>query len=227
MLRGNAGLLLLGAGLVMTAFVLLGRGFDARHPRPEALFYAIDVDQQQGFWVSSDITPDSWLDEFMGDEASAANLTRIMPGYEQEVMILESPVTEYKAASLTLEHDRLIDGVRTIGMRLQSPENASYINILLGDESGILSAEVNGFAVPVPDSEEVASRHWWRWRWYGLPQEGADIVLTLAAGQTQTVRIVEVVYGTPAGAPARPENSMPKPYTWSDSTVIFQTIILE
>jgi hypothetical protein len=150
-----------------------------------------------------------------------------MPGYEQEVMILESPLPEYKPARLTIEHDRLIDGERTIGMHLRSPENAQYINVLIEDGSGVISAEVNGFSVPLPESEEVVSRDWWRWRWYGLPQEGAEIVLTLSAGQTHAVRIVEVDYGTPKGSPARPENSMPKPYTWSDSTVIFQTVVLE
>ena len=226
-LRGHAGLFLLGAGLVMTTLVLFGRGFDARHPRPETLFFAIDVDQQQGFWVGSDASPGSWLSEFMGDDASAANLTRIMPGYEQEVMILESVLPDYKAAALTLKHDEVSDGVRTVAMHLQSPENAPYINVLFANEAGILSAEVNGFPVQIHESEDTASQDWWRWRWYGLPQQGADIVLTLAPGQPLSVRIVEVVYGTPADAPARPESSMPKPYTWSDSTVIFQTIVLE
>ena len=60
-----------------------------------------------------------------------------------------------------------------------------------------------------------------------LPEEGAEIVLTLAPGRPLGVKIVEIDYGMPSGAPARPDSSMPKIYTWSDSTVIFRTLVLD
>lgn len=232
--RGHGGMLLLGAGLAMTMVVVFDREFDTRHPRGEELFYAIDVDQQQGFWVSPDVRPGSWLDAFMGDEASTANLTRIMPGYEQEVLILETALPAYQATILTVDSDLTSDGMREIGVHLQSPGHAEYINLLFAPDAAISAATVNGFPVKIPGSGETgdgnrpaSSQNWWRWRLYGLPREGADIVITLAAGRSLPVRIVEVDYGMPAGAPARPENSMGKPYTWSDSTVIFQTVTLE
>ena len=58
-------------------------------------------------------------------------------------------------------------------------------------------------------------------------EQGADIVITLAAGQPVPVKIVEVEFTMPRNTPARPENSMSRKYTWSDSTVIFQTLTLE
>jgi hypothetical protein len=81
------------------------------------------------------------------------------------------------------------------------------------------------------EMDKTSEEAWWRWRWYGLPEEGADIVLTYESGRSLAIKIVEVDYNSPEeapeGAPQRPENSMRKKYTWSDSTVIFQTLTLD
>ena len=60
-----------------------------------------------------------------------------------------------------------------------------------------------------------------------MPEQGAEIVITLEANQSLPIKIVEVNYGMPDGAPVRPENSMSKKYTWSDSRVVYQTVTLE
>ena len=242
---GKLNMAILGAGLLMTAVVVFGRGFDTRHPLGEDLFYAIDVDQQQGFWVSSDVRPGSWLSEFMGKDTSEDNMSRLLPGYDQEVLIREVPLPRFKAATLELGNDQSIDGKRVISLHLQSPVGAEYVNLLFPTDAGISSASVNGFPVVVPgvvpgtkteadsdtkkadamkEKDKTQSEAWWRWRWYGLPEEGADIVLTLTADRPFEVKIIEVDYGMPKGAPLRPVDSMPKPYTWSDSLVMFQTL---
>ena len=233
--EGKVGWLLLGAGLVMTLSVVFGRGFDTRHPRGEELFYAIDVDQQQGFWVSSDARDGSWLAEFLGEQASSANMTRIMPGYDQEVLVKDNGLPAFNAAVLTPKSDQLVNGKRNISLHLQSQGAAEYINLLFPTDAGIAAATVNGLPVHIPDSLKITAnaeqampaRDWWRWRWYGLPEQGAEIVITFEANQPLPIKIVEVNYGMPDGAPARPENSMSKKYTWSDSMVVYQTVTLE
>jgi hypothetical protein len=233
--EGKAAWLFLVAGLVMTLTVVFGRNFDMRHPRGEELFYAIDVDQQQGFWVSSDASDGSWLAEFLSEDASSANMTRFMPGYDQEVLILDSTLPAFRAADLTLKRDQLVNGKREISVHLQSGDAAEYVNLLFPTDSGISAATVNGLPLPVPDSlkttpvaeQATPARDWWRWRWYGLAEQGAEIVVTLDGDRPMPVKIVEVNYGMPEGAPARPENSMSKKYTWSDSLVVYQTITLE
>lgn len=65
----------------------------------------------------------------------------------------------------------------------------------------------------------------------GLPEEGADIGLAFEPGRSLVLKIVKVDYNSveeaPGGAPQKAENSMRKKYTWSDSTVIFQTLSLD
>jgi len=232
---GKIGLLFLGAGAVMTFFVLFGRGFDSRHPRGEELFYAIDVDQQQGFWVTSDARPGSWIDQFMGDKANASNMTRIMPEYEQPILIRETALPAFDAVQLVVNSDRVSGGMREVSMHLRSPSESEYINLLFPTGAGISAVEVNGFEVEVPDAKKrteteqgaTSSHDWWRLRWYGFPQGGADILVKQKAGHSLPIKIIEVNYEMPGGAPVRPDDSMSKKYTWSDSTVIFQTVILE
>ena len=78
-------------------------------------------------------------------------------------------------------------------------------------------------ASAMKEKDKAKAADWWRWRWYGLPDEGAEIVITLDSGQALQVKIVEIDFEMPVDAPLRPVGSMPKPYTWSDSTVIFQS----
>ncbi|HEY5775392.1 MAG TPA: M28 family peptidase, partial [Xanthomonadales bacterium] len=152
--EGKAALLLLAAGILLTLVVVFGRGFDARHPRAEELFYAIDVDQQQGFWVSPDARVGTWIGKFMGDSASAANMSRIMPGYDREVRIKESAPPQFKAATLKIEGDQTNGGMREIRMHLQSAGRGEYINLLFAADAGILTATVNGFPLNVPETAE-------------------------------------------------------------------------
>jgi hypothetical protein len=219
----------------MTLFVLFGTSFDSRHPRGEELFYAIDVDQQQGFWVSSDAMPGTWLGKFMGGDASKANMSHIMPGYDKEILTRKDALLPFEAAQLNVNSDRMQGDVREVRMHLRSPLAAEYVNLLLPVDAGITAVEVNGFPVEVPveaspvdgEAESTAAQNWWRLRWYGLPRNGADVLIRQNAGHSLPVKIIEVDYGMPPGAPPRPQHSMSRKYTWSDSTVIFQTIILE
>lgn len=231
----KSGLLLLAVGAVMTLVMLFGRSFDSRHPRGEELFYAIDADQQKGYWVSSDVKPDTWLSKFLGDDATKANMNHILPGYDQEILTRNTPLGPFEAARLKLDSDRVTGDVRELRVHLDSPSAAEYVNLLLPLDAGITAVEVNGFPLEVrrqaspagEDAESTAEPSWWRLRWYGFPLSGADVLIKQNAGHSLPIRIVEVDYGMPAGAPPRPEHSMSKKYTWSDSTVIFQSIILE
>ena len=240
-LNGMPGLILLGAGLVLMGIIVFDRNFDARHQRGEEIYYAIDVDQQQAFWASSDARPGSWLGEFMGSDADEDNVSRILPGYDLDMVIRETEMPSYNAATLIITNDEIVDGQREISLHLQSLVNAEYINLLFSRDMVISTATVNGFNVLLPEQtkspvekadamkgpDKKLPEDWWRWRWYGLPAEGAEITLTVEPGKALPVRIVEIDWDTPDGAPQRPVNSMPKSYYLSDSTVIFQTVVLD
>ena len=242
--NGMPALVLLVAGLAMTSMVVFERNFDTRHQRGEDLYLAIDVDQKQAYWSTSNFRADSWLGEFIGADSRAGNIKQILPGYDQKVQIRDADLPAFEAATLKVTADELIDRHRQISLHLQSPASAEYINLFFPADVSIFSASVNGFEVVAPENQQArkspvqkadamkgpdtnASENWWRWRWYGLPTGGAHIVLSLEPGKSLPVRIIEVNWGMPEGAPQRPPNSMPEPYTLSDSRVIFQTVVVD
>jgi hypothetical protein len=227
------GVLLLLAGLAMTWFVMFERDFDNRYPQQQSLFYAIDIDENKSYWVSPDVEPGSWLDKHMGKNAQNSNMNRILPGYEQAVLTREDGDVSVAAATLDISGDRLLDGHREITLQLKSPSVAGYINLLFDADMPIYSASVNGFEIEVPQriaaqstESKTSGNDWWRWRWYGLPEQGAEIVLTVEPERALEVKIIEVDYGMPESAPQRPLGSMARKYSWSDSKVIYQTRVL-
>jgi hypothetical protein len=242
--NGKPGLILLMAGLLMTLFVALDRDFSARYPREASLFHAVDVDRNESFWTSLEAEPGSWAGDFLGENAEVSNLTRIMPGYDKDVVIHDDGLPQIEAATLEVTGDRVVDGLREISLHLQSPSQAEYINLLFQIDVGISSAMANGFAVKVPqiatenqsasdkpdedkNLDRTNEKDWWRWRWYGMPEQGADIVLRFEPDRRMAVKIIEVDYGMPDEAPPRPDGIMARKYTWSDSRVIFRTQLIE
>ena len=239
--RGTIGPTIFVLGILATLFVALGRDFDDRHPREQGLFLAVDIDHGQSYWVSPDAKPGTWAGDFLGEDASEFNMHEILPGFEQKAMRRQHPGVLTEPASVSVTRDYGDNGDIELAIRLRSPSNAEYINILFPPDMNIVEAHANGIPVPVPPSRQISTgvaekpgadknadnrggQDWWRWRWYGLPEDGAEIVLRLADDKPVEVKIVEIKYGMPAGVPKRPVDVMARKYTWSDSKVIFQTL---
>jgi hypothetical protein len=240
----KSGYVVFALGILLTLIVMFGGGFDTRHPQEQELFLAVDVDREKQYWVSADATSGSWAGDYIGEQGESFNMDEILPGYRKAAMRREVSFQPVEAASVSVTAEAIGNGRAKLTMQLRSRANAEYINLLFPSDAGIIEAGVNGFDVPVPkyagpapgpggkpdtdkNSDRAGGGDWWRWRWYGLPKEGAEITLLLKDEAPIDMKIVEVDYGMPAGAPTRPENVMARKYTWSDSTVIFQTLQLQ
>jgi hypothetical protein len=240
----KAGYVIFSLGVLLSLFVLFGRGFDDRHPREQELFLAVDVDNEAQYWVSADAIPGSWAGNFIGEQGESFNMDEILPGYRQAAMRRQQSFQPIEAAGVSITSKDVINGQTVLKLQLHSPANAEYINLLFPRDAGIIEASANGFPVKVPDftasvsgsargadadksSDRSGGNDWWRWRWYGLPEDGAEITLHLDHDASIKLRIIEVDYGKPPGAPIRPANVMARKYTWSDSTVIYQTLKLQ
>jgi hypothetical protein len=241
--NGKLGSAMFVLGAALTVWVMLGDGFDARTPRQQGLFLATDANQSQSFWVSPDARPGTWAGDFLGEDASDYNMNEILPGYLEKTRRGELFGESVEAAVLSVT-DKRTDGEQTeLTLHLMSPSGAEYVNLLFPRDMSIIEASANGFPVPVPGSSNTpgvnsppdadknrdssGGRDWWRWRWYGLPVSGAEIVLRLGDKKPIEIRVVEVDYGMPEGPPQRPANVMARKYSWSDSRVIFQTVLIE
>jgi hypothetical protein len=203
----------LGLGLLL--FGSLTAGFDARHPKPNSILYALNADTKQAIWQSGDEAPDAWTSQFLGAEAKEGSVADYLG--EEEALHSEAPTVALPAPSIELLDDGTRDGVRTFRMRIAAPPKANLVLVEADAEAQVVGAVVNGERLP----EETGGIPAWTLHYWNPPSEGVD--LTLEAKGTGPLTLTARA-GTP-GLPTipgktyrdRPPNMMP--IAWNSPTV--------
>ena len=113
------------------------------------------------------------------------------------------------------------DTARKVTFKLTSLQAKEEISLYFPDKHRILSACLNDKNIPI----ETNKNPWWHWGYYGLPEKGIEITLTIEGDQKLDLKIFAVNWGLPqtllTKIPPRPENTMPRFYTYSDAMVLF------
>ncbi|MCG5468864.1 M28 family peptidase [Micromonospora sp. LAH09] len=174
------------AATAVAAVVLAGVGlgvdrFDADHPVPTHLMYAMDAGTGQARWLSHESDPQSWTDGYVDGVTSVED---DFPGLgDGELRAGPAQPADLPAPKLDVVADTTSGGERTLRLRL-TPQRAARLATLHVDTSTatVLRAEVAGRPVPVEPREG-------RWG-FGLvfhapPTEGIEVTVTLRpiAGQ--------------------------------------------
>jgi hypothetical protein len=219
--HGALGLAMMMIGVLILLPVLLLRSPDSRHPQSHELFLAVDAEQQRSYWASTDPRPLGWVHEVLGESPDEAVLEDIIPQAKGVLWSQEANIAPPGAGELRLVDDQVEGDQRLISLQLNSPIKAEYISLLFAPGVEYISASANGLPVKAPG---LLADKWWRWRWFGLPEGGGKIDLTLPADQPFSVQMIEVSYQMPETEPPRPPDSMRKKDSFSDSTVIYQRL---
>ncbi|MGN9766643.1 M28 family peptidase [Micromonospora sp. SD12] len=173
------------AATALAAVVLAGVGlavdrFDAAHPAPTHLMYALDADTGQARWLSHEEDPQPWTDGYVDGVTEVADF----PGLgDAELRAGPAQAANLPAPKLEVLADTTAGAERTLRLRLV-PQRQVRLTTLHVDAATatVLRAEVAGRAVPVEAREG-------RWG-FGLvfhapPSEGIEVTLTVTpkAGQ--------------------------------------------
>jgi hypothetical protein len=196
----------LGLGLLLVGS--LTAGFDARHPRPNSILYALNADTKQAIWQSGDERPDAWTAQFLGADAKKGSVAEYL-GIE-ETLHSPAPAVELAVPHIELLDDTRDAGVRTLRMRVIPPPKANLIVVETGAEANVMGAVVSGKRLePLPGVQ----RSIWILHYWNPPSEGIELTLEIqgTGSLTLTARA-----GTP-GLPAipgkeyrdRPPDTMP------------------
>ncbi|MEU4771290.1 M28 family peptidase [Micromonospora sp. NPDC023644] len=169
----------------LAAVVLAGVGFavdrfDAAHPAPTHLMYALDAGTGQARWLSHEEDPQPWTDGYVDGVTEVTDF----PGLgDAELRAGPAQAANLPAPKLEVLADATAGPERTLRLRLV-PQRQVRLTTLHVDAATatVLRAEVAGRAVPVEPGEG-------RWG-FGLvfhapPPEGVEVTLTVApkAGQ--------------------------------------------
>ncbi|WP_327029644.1 M28 family peptidase [Micromonospora sp. NBC_01740] len=173
------------AATTLAAVVLAGVGlavdrFDAAHPAPTHLMYALDAGTGQARWLSHEEDPQPWTDGYVDGVTEVADF----PGLgDTELRAGPAQAASLPAPKLEVLADTTAGTERTLRLRLV-PQRQVRLTTLHVDAATatVLRAEVAGRAVPVEAREG-------RWG-FGLvfhapPPEGIEVTLTVTpkAGQ--------------------------------------------
>ncbi len=195
-LPGAAAIIGLGLLLVGT----LTSGFDARHPKPNSILYALNADTQKAIWASYDQAPDDWTAQFLGFNAKKGLVTDYLPSASQPLLHSEAPSVELVTPSVEFLDEDMSDGVRTLRMRITAPSQANLLSVTT--DARIMSATVDGEHLPNVTNDDGGQPAWTLDYW-SPPSEGFELTLEIKGTEPPTLTATA---GTP-GLPAIPDNS--------------------
>jgi hypothetical protein len=202
----------LGLGLLLAG--TLTAGFDARHPRPNSILYALNTDTGKAIWQSDDEAPDAWTAQFLGADAEEGSVADYLGG-EAEGLHSEAPTVELATPSIELLDDGARDGARTLRMRVTAPPRANVV--VVETDAQVVGAAVNGERLPEESGEIPA----WTLNYWDPPSEGVDITLEVKGAEPLTITARAGTPGLP-NIPGktyrdRPPDTMP--IAWNSTTV--------
>ncbi|WP_456845483.1 M28 family peptidase [Cellulomonas sp. P5_C6] len=173
LVAGALAIVCVGAGLVVDTF-------DAKHPLPTQLMYALDADSGQAWWVSSEVSPSDWTSQFVSEHQ---DVHTTFPLLGTGVWTGAAEPADLPAPEVTTASDTTADGVRTLELTVVPQRQVRLVGMHMSD-AGVRTAEVEGRDVPVSDGTfDVVFN--------APPQDGVHVTLTLDADKDAELRVAD------------------------------------
>jgi len=205
------------AAACLSAPSFLNREATPRHPDYASVFYLIDRDVDQAWWLSTDREPTPWTDQFFDDSAGRAPAPEAL-GAESRFLQAGAERSRVSAPKAQLLAEREENGERIVSLRLFPNSGAINLHVRPAADVALRRATVAGI--------ELAPG-WQRLDLFGAPQKGVTLELTAPAGQPVAISLLNVRYGLPPDLQTdpRPANVIaPYRFQWlQDATLVRQT----
>ncbi|BAY60043.1 M28A family peptidase [Calothrix brevissima NIES-22] len=205
----------------------LTAGFNANHPKPNSIFYALNADTGEAIWASFDEQPDDWTSQFLAQNAEKVSLTEYLPFASQQVLKNQAPALSLAAPKITLLSDNTSNGTRTLNLQIISLRQGRIVRVYLDSTVEVLEAAVNSKKIDAHINNSTNSGTLWGLHYYALPQEKIELTLTVKQSQPLKLKVVDQSDGLPEipnkSFHKRPNYMMPTGFGTSDSTLVSKT----
>lgn len=197
----SAAFVTIGVGFLLVGMVV--SGFDARHPKPNSIFYGLDADKNEARFLSTDANEDEWTSQFFKGAAQFESAAVFFPVSNAEFLQGPAPAVSLSAPAVTVLEDSSANNLRTLRLRIASPRRAPMVSISV--EGDVVEASLDGQVMKVSEKKGPLA-----FRYYALGESGVDLLLRVKPGPVK-IRAVDISYGLPdiQGLPTRPEYMMP------------------
>lgn len=225
---------LLSVVALAVSFIFIGlgglaAGFNKQQPQPYHLIYGLDADASQAIWASAEGRPDRWAAQFFPAGAERATLGQYYYKNPRPFLVTPAPLVALPTPNATLVSDEKSDtGGRRLRLRVDAPENETFILINVSSGAKTVRASVNGREI----NDARANGRFefgadWSMRYYAPEDAGIDLILETETHAPVKVQVVGVSSGLPdiPNTPVknRPADMMPAPFLNSNSTMVAKT----
>lgn len=214
---GVAGLALIVAGSLTSAF-------DANHPKPDHVFYALNANTNEAVWASKDERADLWTSQFFPTGATRGALHQYFPWNSGAYLNSKAPTAPLAAPDIEVLNDKTEEGLRSLRLHILSIRQASIMTIFIDSEGKSSEAFINSKSITSSNHDSSSSLgNKWGIRYYAFPKEGVELSLKLRPPLPLKIQIVDRSYELPVTSPLfkpRPSDFIPAPFSDSDSTFV-------
>ncbi len=177
------------AVIVCTGAGLMIDRFDAKHPAPTQLMYAMDADNGTARWISDEPATQKWTGQYVSGDLHRVDDTLPTFGAEQ-VRTGEAPAADLPAPQLTVESDTRSSDTRTLNLRLRPQRQVRLVTLHTAADAPVVTATVGGRDLPVDPATE--GQAWgFGFTFHAPPAEGVEVTLTVRASGPVRFRVMD------------------------------------
>src|SRR5215212_361967 len=165
------------AALLALAVLLAGglrAGFDAQHPRPDTVLYALNLDTGQAIWESPDDEPDAWSSQFFGANPEKSSVAEYF-GDPDPRLHSPAPTASLPGPKVQLLDISTANGVRSLRLHASGPAGANFIMVQAGSE--VTGVAIDGKPVPNRPVQKGSGSSIWTLNFWNPPKRGIDLTL--------------------------------------------------
>lgn len=216
------------AAAVCVAFLVAGgltSGFDAQHPKPNTIIYALDADAGRAEWLTTDPAPDEWTSQFFEEGAERGALPLFIRTQPGGLLKGRAPSVALEAPRAELLGEQSAAGVRTLRLRVTSPRGAPFITIFTDRGTSVRGASLGGESLSwARDRPEPGAEWGWRLRYHMPPPGGFELTLDVTSDAPFKVTVIDRSHPLPDiqgfQVRPRPDSMMPSPSWLNGSTMV-------
>lgn len=170
------------AVLVLTATLvgLVVDRFDARHPVPVEMMYAMDADTGKAFWVRPGADPTGWSDAMVSEKQDLSAQFPLLPA---DTTVGPAAAADLAAPKVEVVSDTTnADGTRSLQLNIV-PQRESRLVFIQLPGADVRSASAAGRTIPAQDEFELLFQ--------AVPEKGLVLDLVLGSDSPLTVRVMD------------------------------------
>ncbi|MGY1772855.1 M20/M25/M40 family metallo-hydrolase [Blastococcus sp. SYSU D00813] len=187
--RGAVAAVPAGALLLAVATALTGLAvdrFDADHPVPSQLVYAMEADTGEAWWASTEEDPGEYTARYVGSPEVLPHDYPYLTG--DPVATGPAEPADLPPSTVTVLADEVSGDRRTVTVRVTPQRDVRLVVLDLGTDGGeVTAARVQGRAVP---GEALGGDRLWV-TFHGPPDGGVEATVEVTGGGDLTLRTVD------------------------------------